>query len=118
MNPKLRHITLLLFVIYLISSYFTFWVEVKWAFIFHLYLPIAILLSVALFGTSLVNKFDITIRVISIIFLIIGLGFAYKFVCCSGEQGGIGIMFLGAPILFLTFLVYSILWLIQRFKKS
>ena len=118
MNQKLRYITLLLFVTYLISSYLAFWVEIEWAFILQLCLPIAILISVVMFGTNLINKFDVTIRVISTIFLVIGLGFAFKFICCSGEQGGIGVMFLGAPILFLTFLVYFILWIIQKFKKT
>ena len=118
MKQKRRYITLFLFVTYLALSYLAFWKQIDWAFMLQLYLPIAILLSVALFGTNLLNKFEVTIRVVSIIFLVIGLGLAYNFICCSGEQGGVGVMFLGAPILFLTFLVYLILWLIQKFKKT
>jgi len=94
-----------------------FWVEIEWAFIPFLFLPIAILGSIALFGTNLVGKYDLSIRAISIISLIVGLGLAYEFVFRSGEQGSVGVMVLGAPILFLNLLIYSVLWLIQRFKK-
>jgi len=106
MKQKLRYLTLLLIVIYLLSSYLAFWVEIEGALFLYLCLPVAILSSVAIFGSNLKNRFDGTIRIISIIFLIIGLGLAYNFICCSGEQGSVGLMFIGAPILFLTFFVY------------
>jgi len=112
------YITLLLFVTYLLSSYLAFWVEVEWAFILHLCLPVAILSSVVIFGTNLKDKFDISIRTISGLSLILGLGFAYKSICCSGEQGGIGVMFIGVPVLFFTFLVYCILWSVQILKRT
>ena len=118
MIHKLRYSTLLLFILYLISNYYTFWVETDWGIYFYLYLPVAILISVILFGTNLTKNFNVIIRVTSTIFLLTGLGIAYKFICCSGEQGAAGTMIIGAPIIFLTFVVYVILWLIQKFKKT
>ena len=115
---KFYFITLILFAVYLISSYFSFWVETTWGIYGFLYLPIGIASSIILFGSNLRGILDIVIRAVSAIILLSGLWYVYSGVCCSGEQGAVVIMFIGAPALFLIFLVYVVLWLIQRFKKT
>jgi hypothetical protein len=107
-----------LFAVYLVSSYFSFWVETIWGLYGFLYLPIGIASSIILFGTNLRGVLDIIIRTVSAIILMAGLCYAYISVFSSGEQGSVGILFIGAPALFLIFLVYVVLWLIQRFKKA
>ena len=115
---KFYFITLILFAAYLISSYFSFWVETSWGIHGFLYLPIGIASSIILFGTNLRGILDIVIRAISAIILLASLWYVYSGVCCSGEQGAAVIMFIGAPALFLIFLAYVVLWLIQRLKKT
>ena len=102
MKFKLRHTVYFLIPAYLISAYFTFWQETSWGIHFYLYLPVAILLSVIVFGTNLTGKLGIAIRIVAAVLLILGLLLANHFVCCSGEQGGIGVLFIGAPVLCLS----------------
>ncbi len=116
MTFKPRYTVFVWIFAFLISSYFTFWVETKWGVYFYLYIPIAIILSVVLFGTNLKGKLDISMRVIAAIFLCLGLLLARYFICCSGEQGGMGVLFVGTPVLGLTLLIYTLLILIQWFK--
>ena len=118
MMDKKYLVTLLFFAAYLISSYFTFWVETSWRIYGFLLFPVVILSSVVLFGANLKGKLNIVIRLVSAIVLSAGLWFGLSGACCPGEQGAIGLLYIGQAALFLVFLAYLILWLIQRFKKA
>lgn len=122
MNIKIRFnnltITLALFLCYLVSIYFSFWCVTGWGLYGFLYLPIAIALSVILFGSNLRGVLDKIIRSVSAIVLFSGLSLVYYGVFFSGEQGSILILFMGAPMLCLIFLIYAALWLVQRCNKT
>jgi len=118
MKFRLRHTVYFLIAAYLISAYFTFWVETSRGIHFYLYLPVAILLSVIVFGTNLTGKLGITMRIVAAVLLILGLSLANHFVCCSGEQGGIGVLFIGAPVLCLTLFLYLLFYVFQWRKKT
>jgi len=118
MTFKRHYIALALIATYLISGYFTIWVEVSWAVYFYLFIPIVILSWIILFGTNLKRTFDVLFRVFTGILLLSGLLLANHFICCSGEQGSIGVLFIGAPILCVLVFTYLLLYLIQRLSKT
>lgn len=83
-----------------------------------LYMPIVVLTLILLFGINLGGKYDVTMRVASGVLLIAGLSFAYYSVCCAGEQGAVGILFIGLPTMGTLLILYFVLKLIQFLRKA
>jgi hypothetical protein len=120
MTSKLIYITFFLVLTYLMSAYSVHWLEITKYGILYLksfYLPIAILVSVILFGPNLKGKFSLFFRIITTVILVLGVSLSiYYWTSCSG-LGCMGLLFIGAIALGLTLIIYIALYIIQRFKK-
>ena len=121
MTSKSIYITYFLVLIYLTSAYSVHWLEITKHGILYLqsfYLPIAILVSVILFGPNLKGKFSLFFKIITTVILVLGISLSiYYWTSCRG-LGCIGLLFLGAISLGLTLIFYIALYIIQRFKKT
>lgn len=81
-------------------------------------MPIPILSFVVIFGTSLGRVSNTILRAISLILLAGGLYQANRYICCSGEQGAVGVPFLVMFGMAIFLLMYSLLFAIHIVPKS
>jgi hypothetical protein len=100
------------------SAYSVYWLEITKYGMLSLnwfYLPIAILVSVILFGPNLKGKFSLIFRIITTFILILGIFLSmYYWSSCSG-LGCMGLMFIGSIALGLTLIIYISLYILQRY---
>lgn len=73
---------------------------------------------ICLFGTTLQRKADIFFRALATLGLIAGLALANHYICCSGEQGAVGVLFIGLPLMITLLLIYTLLCLVQYIIKT
>lgn len=81
------------------------------------FLPIPILVLTIIFGSNLGHVSDLFLRLASAILLLGGLYQANQYICCSGEQGAVGVPIVIILVMSMYLLAYGLLAAMSLLKN-
>ncbi|MBX2868357.1 MAG: hypothetical protein KTR18_06755 [Acidiferrobacterales bacterium] len=86
-------------------------------FVFWLMIPMVSLLIILCFGCGLTPVQDSVFRIVAFVLLLIATCYSVYSVFYAGEQGAVGLIFVGVPTVALCLLLYTIFVLINQIRK-